>query len=150
MYHRIVRSRVLTTFAHLNRHDYRQVVETFSPHITHRFAGDHALGGARHSRTAAQRWYERLFRLFPDLRFFVENVVVMGLPHHTQVAVQFRVELTNPAGEPYENKVAQFIRIRWGKIVHIDLYEDTSKLVRLLNMLSDCGTTEATAAPITD
>lgn len=150
MYHHIVRSRVLATFAHLNSHDYRPVVDTFGPQITHRFAGDHALGGTRHSRIASQRWYERLFRLFPDLRFFVKNVVVMGLPHHTQVAVQFRVELTDPVGERYENEVAQFIRIRWGKIVHIDLYEDTSKLVRLLNLLNECGTTEAVAAPITD
>lgn len=150
MYHSIVRRRVLASFDHLNRHDYQTVVASFSPTITHSFAGDHALGGTRHTQATARAWYERLFRLLPDLHFHVENVMIAGLPHNTHVAVQFRVEAAQPDGERYVNHVAQFIRLKWGKIDQIILYEDTDKLVGLLRTLFVSGTSEAAAPPITD
>jgi ketosteroid isomerase-like protein len=150
MYHRIVRRQILTSFAHLNRHDYQPVVASFTPSIQHSFAGNHALGGTRHTQASARQWYERLFRLFPDLRFNLHNIVVAGLPGDTRIAVQFRVELTPPDGGSYFNDVAQFIRLKWGRIVEISLYEDTDKLVHLLQRMSEQGITEASAAPITD
>ncbi len=148
MYHMIVRRQVQKSFAHLNQHEYQPVVASFAPDITHHFAGTHALGGTRHSAAVASRWYERLFRLFPGLRFTVRNIVVSGLPHNTRVAIQFRVELTAPDGKPYFNEVAQFITLKWGRIAQMELYEDTDKLVDLLNQLSAAGIAEASAAPI--
>jgi len=152
MYHRIVRTIVAKTFAHLNRHDYQPVVAQFTPAITHTFAGTHALGGTRRTRQAAQQWYERLFRLFPDLRFAVQNIMVSGLPGDTRIAVQFRVEVDEVHGKRvgYSNEVAQFIRLQWGKITEIKLYEDTDKLVDLLAVMRDLGVAEAAAPPITD
>ena len=150
MYHWIVRRQIQSSFAHLNRHEYQPVVASFSPAITHSFAGDHALGGIRHTQVTAQKWYERLFRLFPDLRFNVKNILIAGLPGDTQIAVQFRVELTPPDGGSYTNDVAQFIRLKWGRITEIHLYEDTDKLVDLLSRMSQQGVAEAVAAPITD
>lgn len=148
MYHTIVRRQVQKSFAHLNQHNYQPVVASFTPDIHHHFAGDHALGGTRHSAAVASGWYERLFRLFPDVRFTVKNIVVSGLPHNTRVAIQFRVDLAYPGGKPYFNEVAQFITLKWGRIAHMELYEDTEKLVGLLNQLRDSGISEAAAAPI--
>ena len=150
MYHRIVRRQIQTSFAHLNQHNYQPVVASFTSAIQHSFAGDHALGGTRHSQASARKWYERLFRLFPDLKFNLQNIVIAGLPGDTRIAVQFRVELTPPEGGYYFNDVAQFIRLKWGRIVEISLYEDTDKLVHLLHRMSDSGIVEASAPPITD
>ena len=152
MYHWLVRRNVQTSFAHLNAHQYEAVVSTFTPDMVHSFAGQHALGGVRHTQEAAREWYARLFRLFPDLSFKVERVVVSGLPHDTTVAVQFRVELTPPNGSKrsYFNEVAQFIRIRWGRIAEIHLYEHTDKLVGLLRDMQAVGIAEAGAVPIVD
>ena len=149
MYHTIVRRQINMSFEALNRHDYQPVVESFHPRITHTFAGDHALGGTRHSRSVAQQWYERLFRLFPDVRFDVQNIIIAGLPHDTRIAIEFGVSLTPPEGGRYTNTVAQFIRLQWGRITEIHLHEDTYKLVNLLTSLSSHGVTEAAAAPIT-
>jgi ketosteroid isomerase-like protein len=148
MYHRIVRRQVKRSFDALNQHDYRPVVENFHPQITHSFAGEHALGGTRHSRSMAQQWYERLFRLFPDMRFDVQNIIIAGLPHDTRIAIEFHVALTPPNGGHYTNTVAQFIRLRWGRIIEVHLHEDTEKLVRLLGVLSAHGISEASAPPI--
>lgn len=148
MYHTIVRRQIQKSFAHLNRHDPAPVITTFTPDIYHHFAGQHALGGTRHAATVAKAWYERLFRLFPNIRFTVKNIVISGLPHHTHIAIQFRVDLTYPDGKPYFNEVAQFLILKWGRIAHMELYEDTNKLVGLLNQLRDSGISEAAAAPI--
>jgi ketosteroid isomerase-like protein len=150
MYHWIVKRRIRASFEALNQHNYQAVVSQFTPAISHSFAGQHALGGSRHSVTSAQKWYERLFRLFPDLRFDVRNIVVSGLPGDTRIAVQFRVDLTPPEGGAYFNDVAQFIRLQWGRITEIMLYEDTDKLVDLLGRMTAGGVAEASAPPITD
>jgi hypothetical protein len=39
-----------------------------------------SLGGSRHTRDAMRRWFERLFRLFPDARFELRAVAVDGWP----------------------------------------------------------------------
>lgn len=150
MYHQIVRRKIQTTFDHLNRHEYQPVVASFAPEIVHSFAGNHALGGTRHNQALARQWYERLFRLFPDLCFTVNKIVIAGLPHDTQIAVQFDVALTPPGAteRSYTNQVAQFIRLRWGRITEIHLYEDTHKLVELLTTLHQRGVSEAAAPPI--
>ena len=145
MYHQMVRRKVEATFGHLNRHDFEPVVAGFAPAIQHSFAGEHALGGTRHTQASARQWYERLFRLFPEARFTVRDMVIAGLPGDTRIAVQFTVE--NGA---YRNDVAQFIRLRWGRITEIALYEDTGKLIQWLMGLQQRGISEAGAAPIVD
>lgn len=150
MYHSIVRRRIEGSFAELNQHNPTAVTSQFIPTITHSFAGEHAIGGTRHSAASARKWYERLFRLFPDLRFTVKNIVVAGMPWNTRIAVQFRVDLTPPDGGAYFNDVAQFIRLKWGRITEINLYEDTDKLVNLLNRMAAGGIAEAASTPIVD
>lgn len=150
MYHRIVRSKVYKTFGYLNQHDYEAVTATFDPLLIHSFAGSSALGGMRHSRSTAQLWYQRLFRLFPDIRFSVKNVVISGLPWDTRVAVQFRVDLSEPDETAFYNEVAQFLQIKWGRITQMYLYEDTDKLAGLLGRMTSHGIEEAAATPIVD
>ena len=148
MYHTLVRRNVRQSFDHLNQADYASVVRQFAPNIEHWFAGNHALSGRRCHAATAQQWYARLFRLFPGIHFEVKEIFVSGTPWHTRVVVRFDVHLKTPAGEPYENQVAQFIGIRWGRITSIELHEDTQKLVGLLKQIAEAGNAEAMAKPI--
>lgn len=149
MYHFIVRRIVRRSFDHLNQRNYPPVVAMFHPQAHHVFAGDHALGGERHDSAAIGRWYARLFGVFQTLRFDVHDVVVQGLPWNTRVAVQFAVQSTLPDGQIYTNEVSQVIRLQWGKITRMWLYEDTQKLIDGLRVIAAHGNPEATATPIT-
>jgi SnoaL-like domain len=62
------------------RGDYRAIVAQLAPDVHHLFAGDSALGGERHSRPPVERWFERLFRLCPQMSFEVGRVISSGPP----------------------------------------------------------------------
>jgi predicted ester cyclase len=54
------------------------VLDAFAPEFTHRFVGDNAMGGVRTTIDSQRRWFQRLFRLLPDIRFTVDDVIVQG------------------------------------------------------------------------
>jgi ketosteroid isomerase-like protein len=145
----IVARRVRKAWARLQQRDWAYVVDQFGPGFTYRFEGEHAIGGERHTREAMAAWFERLFRLFPDIAFTVRDVVVSGWPWRTRAVALVDVRATVD-GAPYRNTVAQEIEIRWGRIVRIVNHEDTQKLARALDELRAGGVDEAGAAPIAD
>ena len=67
----------------------RPVLASFAPRFEHAFLGEHALGGARHTLSATRRWYERLYRLLPDIRFDLRSIAVSGPPWNTTVVVDW-------------------------------------------------------------
>jgi len=148
VYHTIVRRKLLSNFQKLNQGDYEAIVRQFSPSAYHHVAGDLSLGGERHSRDGIGQWYTRLYRIFPGIQFTVRGVVIQGLPWDTPIAVQFQVSATLKNGQLYTNEVAQFIRLKWGQIAQMRLYEDTQKLAAALDVQSAAGVSEAKAAPI--
>jgi len=117
--------------------------------VTHVFAGDHPLGGERHSRAAMERWFERLYRLYPKLEFEVHRVVAKGWPWDTWVAVEWSDAGEAADGVPYVNHGAHWIRLRWGKAVQIHAYLDTEVLAESCRRMAAVGIEEAAAAPIT-
>jgi len=149
VYRRIVEARVRKAWRRLAQHDYEYVLDQFSTRFEYSFAGDHALGGTRHSREAMTGWFERLFELFPGIRFEVADVLVKGWPWRTRVVALVDVS-TDVAGEPYRNEVAQTIQLRWGRIVRIRTLEDTQKLARALRRLAEVGVQTAELAAIED
>lgn len=44
------------------------------------FIGDTSLGGARRTKDALRRWFQRCFGLFPDARFQMHELAVDGWP----------------------------------------------------------------------
>jgi len=85
MYRALIARMIRPVFDRLSEGDYRSGLWAVAPDVHHRFAGDHALGGERHSKQAMERWFERLFRLFPSLKFTVRNVVAKGWPWNTSL-----------------------------------------------------------------
>jgi ketosteroid isomerase-like protein len=149
VYHALVRRRVRGVFDSLSRGDYTTALNGVADDVHHVFAGDHALGGERHSRAAMESWFERLYRLFPELSFEVLEVVAKGWPWHTSIAVEWSARVTPREGSPYTNDAAHFIRMRWGRVVYVHAYEDSQKVARACSHMAANGIAEAAAEPIT-
>ena len=116
--------------------------------VEHTFAGDHALGGTRHSREAMRKWFGRLYRLFPGLDFEVKRVLVGGWPWRTVAMVEW-VDRARPAdGVPYENEGTHVLRFSWGRLVGIHAYPDTQRVAEVCDRLAKAGIEEAAAPPI--
>jgi ketosteroid isomerase-like protein len=144
VYHAFVRRRIRGTFlGELSRGDYEAVVRRTAPDVVHTFPGRGALAGTRRSRDALRLWFERLFRLFPALRFEVDDVIVSGWPWRTRVAVRWRNRGEAADGERYENSGCEVFEIRWGRATRLDQYLDTQVIEEHLERMAAAGVEEA-------
>lgn len=144
----MVRKVTRGVYRRLSAGDYKTVVASFGDDAIFCFVGDHALGGRLEGREAIERWFERLFSVFPDLKLVPSEIIVKGHPWNTTVATRFSVSATLPDGRRYANQGMQFIRLRWGRIVEDYLYEDTAALSSALATVAAGGNKEAAAAPL--
>lgn len=149
MYRAIVKKKVRDSFTALSRGEHEVVVRQLVPDVRYTFVGDHALGGTRSTADGVSRWFERVFRLFPGLRFVPRDVLVGGWPWDTTVLVVADV-VGDAAGEPYANRMSQRLSLSWGRIRSIETVEDTQLLVRTLERIAAAGVPEALAEPIVD
>ena len=149
MYRLFVERRVRETFRQLSAGDWQSSVAQMPTELVHRFPGDHALGGVRRTKQGLQQWFERLYTIFPDLRFDVTRVLVRGWPWDTLVAVEWVDRATPPDGIPYINGGTHILRLRRGKIVSLHAYCDTQKVAEVCDRLAARGMAEAAAPPIT-
>jgi len=116
--------------------------------VHHRFAGDHALGGSRNDRAAVTAWLERLGRLMPNLQLTITNIIVDGWPNNTRAVVQWDATATLKNGEPYQNRGVHIIKVKWGKAVSLDVYEDSQTVANALEKQFQSGIEEAKAGQI--
>ena len=147
MYHAIVRRKLRRAFADINAGRWGRIIPQFARAHRHVFHGDHALGGERTDLEATRRWYGRLARIFPDLRFEVCDIAVGGWPWDT-VAMVAWTDRFAVNGVPAGNQGVHVFRLRWGKVVELAVHCDTAKLSRYLAEKARTGLAEATAAPI--
>src|SRR5512135_785939 len=104
MYRAFVQRRLRRSFLEeLNGRDYPKLVARTAPDVVHVFPGEGALGGTRTSRDALRLWFDRLFRLVPELRFEVDEMIVSGWPWRATVAVRWRNRGVAADGRPYLN-----------------------------------------------
>lgn len=148
IYRAVVRRKGRAVFAALSRGEWRQMTGEMADDIHHVFAGDNALGGERHSREAFERWFERLYRLIPEIEFEVREIAVRGWPWDTAMAIEWTDRGRGADGTTYENEGSHWIRLRWGKVVEVHAYLDTERVTRLLDAMAAAGIEEAAAAPI--
>jgi ketosteroid isomerase-like protein len=149
MYHTLVRSIARRQFQAINRHDVEAIVKPWTDDTVFTMIGDHALGGTRRGQESGRKWFARLFRLFPDLRFEVREVTAAGWPWSTTtVAIEWTERATSPFGEPYENQGVHEIRLVKGKVESTTIYLDTQKLQAALSRMAEQGLEEAAAPPL--
>ena len=87
--------------------------------VHHIFPGDNAVGGERHSREAMGRWFERLYRLIPDLNFEVKQRRRPRLAVGHAVAVEWRRPGQPPDGERLRSTRAPTGSAARGKATYI-------------------------------
>lgn len=148
MYHMIVERNVTSVFNRLTKGDYEYALSGIGTTIEHRFAGEHCLGGTRTSTEALRHWFERLFRLFPNLRSKCipsRHPVGRGIP---TVVVEWTDRATPADKTDYVNSGVHVIQMRWGKVVSIHAYLDTQVLIDTFNRMAINGIEEAKAPPI--
>jgi ketosteroid isomerase-like protein len=148
VYKAIARRKAQASFDALSHGDWKSTLKDVAPDVHHVFPGDNAIGGERHSKEALERWFGRLYRLIPDLRFDVQRISVKGWPWDMMVAVEWTDHGHASDGVPYENEGAHWIRLRKGKATYIHAYLDTEKVTAICDRLAEAGVEEAAAAPI--
>ena len=150
MYHAIVKSKLRKAFSDLSAGNYETVLAGMAPSFEHTFFGNHPLGGTRHTPGTYRLWFERLRRLFPDLRFTINSIIVRGWPWDTLAVVEWRDDLTTRDGTAYHNFGVHILRMRWTKVVELRIYCDNQKLAEICAHQARNGVADATAAQITD
>lgn len=150
MYHNIVRQRVLKLFAAVNRGDAEPVLTAFAPRFEHVFIGDTALGGTRRTLRSTRVWYERLYRLLPDITFDIRRVSVSGAPWNTLVVAEWRETNSGTDGVRTSAEGVHVLHLAWGRATRLIICPDTVKLTATLERLAASGNAEAQASPIID
>lgn len=150
MFHTIAERRVRQMFQSLSEGDYEPALVGLAEPFEHTFAGDHALGGTRHTADGFRAWFERLFRLFPNLNFEIRSIAVSGPPWDIVSVVEWIDRATPAGGGTYENCGVHVIRLHWGKLASIHAYLDTHVIIETLRVMAANGFEEAAAAPIKD
>ena len=107
MYHALVRKRIASVFAHLDKGDYECVLSGVGATIEHQFAGNHCLGGRRTSIGGLRLWFQRVFRLFPNLQFEIHSLAVSGFPWNTTAVTEWTDRATPVDGSNYVNSGVQ-------------------------------------------
>lgn len=148
MYHAFVRHKLTQAFAGLSAGRIEAITDELSPQAEHYFIGEHALSGTRRTPESIRRWYERLLRLLPDIRFELHRIHVQGFPWSTLAVVEWTETNSGTDGVRTSNPGANVIRLAWGKVLSVRIYTNTSGLEATLARLAAAGVEEALAAPI--
>lgn len=150
MYKTIVAARVRGIFAEINRGNYGAMIDGLATPFEYRFLGDHPLSGRRTRVSTMDLWWQRIFRLLPDAQFTLHEIIVQGHPLNTRIAVRSTISTRLPSGVSYSNDVMQFMRLRLGKLTHVETMEDTAKFERYLATLDHAAYPDAVAPPLDD
>ena len=148
MYKTIVARKVRQAWAALNTRDYGPVVRSFAPRFRYEnIAAEHELGGTFTTADEMADHFDRLFHLFPDVRFAVRDVLVSGWPGSTSVVIHVGLTATLPDGKPYENEIVQRMSLRWGKVTEARALIDNVRARTALETLAREGVLTGEGAP---
>ena len=91
------------------------------------FPGASSWGGEHRGKAAINAFLQRF--VAAGLEGAVHEILVNGPPWRTTVAVLFTDRARDESGAiVYENRAVLFCRVRWGKIVYQEDFEDTCKV----------------------
>jgi ketosteroid isomerase-like protein len=150
MYHAIVRRRIKQLFDTVNQGNAQPVLRQFARRFEHTFLGDHALSGTRRTMAATRHWYERLYRLLPDIRFDLREIAVSGGPRNTIVVAIWDETNSGTDGVRTYNHGCHIVNLSWGRMTRLVICPDTVAIKATLDRLALSGNQEAEATPIID
>jgi ketosteroid isomerase-like protein len=132
MFHTIVAWQIRRTWKRIGRGDWRAATGIATEDVHFHFVGDTPLGLETRRRGDWERWFARLFEVFPGICFSLEECVVAGWPWSTRFVARVTVRATLRDGTPYVNTMTQWGRLKWGRLVDDVVLEDTVALTRAL------------------
>ena len=152
MYHTIVRQQVQKAFEQFNQGDFVSMQKMMTDHLERHqmFQQEHALGGNRHTKAAAACWYDRLVKIFPQIRFDVSHIQVKGWPWHTEIVASWHDSLQLANNVTMQNQGQHYITMRWFKITGVSMTTDESIAAAAIRHQAQQGIPEATLSPILD
>jgi ketosteroid isomerase-like protein len=135
-------------FAHLSKGDWRKPLRFFAADAVLRFPGESELAGEYRGKEAIRRWFDRGWSLF-GFDFTVEDVIAKGPPWDMRVATRWNNDLRTPDGAIFHYRGMQYARLRWGRVLEDELYEDVQVLARAFEHLrpTEARPTAGTSAP---
>jgi ketosteroid isomerase-like protein len=106
--------------------DIRPTLALDAPDMSFIFPGSNSWSGAYHGRDSHRRWLERLVRV--GVMTDADEVVAGGFPWAMTACIRGRSWWDNRAGERiYDNRYVIWAKLRWGRIIEYEVYEDTEK-----------------------
>ena len=132
MIKRYVRKMVYRGYEQLNRRQLDAVMACYADDVYFRFPGSHELAIETRSNEEIRRWFERLFRRVPSLRFDVDDVVVAGPPWDMRLCTRYRARTESATGTFALYEGMQYARLRWGKVTCEEFFPDTQSFADYL------------------
>lgn len=128
MYRMIVARQVRKLWARLAAGDADAAADQAVDDMRFTFVGSTPLSAEFIGREQFRDWFRRVQKILPGIRFELVDVAVTGPPWRTTVATRLRATATLADGSAYRNDVAQWVKIRWGRMTEDWVLEDTLAL----------------------
>ena len=111
----------------VNAGDIGPMLSGYAKNAVSVFPGDSSWGGEHRGRDAIEQFLQRFVRV--GIQFEAHEIVVSGWPWSATICVLFSDHAKAPDGTVvYENHGVIYARMRWGKIVYQETFEDVNKI----------------------
>ncbi len=128
----IVKSKVRSAFASLNRRDLPAFLSGWAEDATFIYPGNISVSGKMQGKKTIQEWFEKYLDQFPTLKFTLRSVSVQNIfafGGTNVVAVEWDINLTNREGRDFQNSGVTIINVRKGRVILVrDYIFDTEGL----------------------
>jgi ketosteroid isomerase-like protein len=138
MYKWAIRRQIRRNVAALAAGDPGPVLAGYADDAVLVFPGDSSWAGEHRGKPAIEAFIHRFLDV--GLVGTTHDILVNGPPWNTRVAVLFTDAVADDDGVVvYENRAVLIARLRWGKIVHQEDFEDTQKVEAFDRFLDQRG-----------
>lgn len=130
----IVKSKVRSAFASLNRRDLPGFLSGWAEDATFIYPGNISVSGKMEGKKSVEGWFRKYLEQFPTLKFTLRSVSVQNIfafGGTNVVAVEWDINLTNREGRDFQNSGVTIITVRKGRVILVrDYMFDTEVLKR--------------------
>lgn len=143
MYAYIVKLMIRRTLRHHQDGNVEALLKSYADDVRFVFPGKSSWAGEFQGKEAIASWLRRFHRA--GLKLEPHEIVVGGPPWNMTVCIRITDQATDSAGKiVYENRAVLFGKVRWGKVVFYEVYEDTEKVAALDEYLARQGASSGT------
>jgi len=123
----LVSTMLRRAIARVNEGDIGPMLDGYADEAVLILPGDSSWGGEHRGKETIEAFLRRFARV--GIQFEAHEIIVSGWPWSAQICVLFSDSAKDVNGEVvYENRGVIYARMRWGKIVFQEDFEDTDKV----------------------